>query len=605
MYKNKQELVISNKNMELSQNNYKEIWNKVDELIFVIEVDEEFVPKCFIDSNSKMRSVLGYSKGEFIKTPPSDILNFDKNEINLKPYSKLMYKKRDKVEIILKSKDNKHIYVKATIIIYKHDQKNYILNIATDITKNKKSEKQISGILMGIPDVIKVFNPDHTIAFFNDAGYSFYDKAPEEIKGKKCYEILRGKEKCINCSFDIVMRTKKMFATEKYISELNKFMDVCCNPVLDEYGEILYVVERLRDISEKKMLDKILKDSKDRYKQILNSSPDAIIIIVDNKIVLANYEACNLIGSEYSEVIDSNIYKYFQEKYRKVLLKRFRTIILEKKQKNTHDYEFNLTDGKLSNLQISCSYILYEGNSAILAVMRDITEMKEELNKAADFQRKTLQKDFPAKEFIDVTSLYVPAKTISGDFYRIYKINENLIIGIIVDVRGKGISAALNISAFDILFLEEVAVTHEAINIVNNLNKKLVNYYEENYIAVCCFSMDFNKNEINIVGAGINQFFLQKKDEKIEEKTAEGIFLGMFEDSEFEEQIISFESGDKFIFFTDGLDFIMGEDKIIQRHIEEVSISEFKNYINELLTYTILESGTLKDDCTMLAIEIK
>lgn len=605
MYKNKQELVMLNKSMKLIQNNYKEIWNKIDELIFVIEVDEEFVPKYFIDSNSKMRSLLGYSKDELIKTQPSDILNFDINEVGMERYSKLMYKKRDKVEIILKSKDGKHIYVKATIIVFMHENKNYILNIATDITKNKKLEKQISGILMGIPDVIKVFNTDHTIAFLNDAGYSFYDKTPEEIKGKKCYEVLISKEKCINCSFDIVMRTKKMFVTEKYIPELNKVMDVCCNPVLDEYGEILYVVERLRDITEKKMLDKILKDSKDRYKQILNSSPDAIIIIVDNKIVLANQEACNLIDLEYSEIIDSNIYKYFHEKYRKILLKRFRTIILEKKQKDTHDYEFNIFDGKISNFQISCSYILYEGNSAILAVMRDITEMKEELNKAAEFQRKTLQKNFPCKEFIDVASLYVPAKTISGDFYRVYKINENLIIGIIVDVRGKGISAALNISAFDILFLEEVAVTHEAINIVNNLNKKLVNYYEENYIAVCCFSMDFNKNEINIVGAGINQFFLQKKDEKIQEKTAEGIFLGMFEDSEFEEQVISFESGDKFIFFTDGLDFIMDEDKIIQRYIEEVSISEFKNYVNEFLMDTILESGALKDDCTMLAIEIK
>ena len=195
--------------------------------------------------------------------------------------------------------------------------------------------------------------------------------------------------------------------------------------------------------------------------------------------------------------------------------------------------------------------------------------------------------------------------TISGDFYRIYEINEDLIVGIIVDVRGKGISAALNISALDVLFLQEIALTHEPINIVKNLNKKLVNYYEENYIAVCCFSMDFNKDELKIVGAGVNQFILQKRDGKAEEKIAEGIFLGMFENSEFCEQIISFESGDKIIFFTDGLDFILDEDKIIQKYMEEVSIHEFKNYIDEFLNDTILEIGTLEDDCTMIAIEIK
>ena len=132
-------------------------------------------------------------------------------------------------------------------------------------------EKELHGILNGIPDMIKVYNPDYTIAFFNEAGYNFYNKTPEEVKGKMCYEILDRKEKCIDCSFEEVMETKQMITRERYIPELNKFMDVCYNPVLDEDGEILFIVERLRDITEKKILDKILQDSKERYKQILNN----------------------------------------------------------------------------------------------------------------------------------------------------------------------------------------------------------------------------------------------------------------------------------------------------------------------------------------------
>jgi sigma-B regulation protein RsbU (phosphoserine phosphatase) len=176
MYKNKNEIVALHKNMKLSRSNYKEIWNKVNELIFVIEIDENFIPKRFIDSNNKMRSALGYSKDELLKTPPADILSFNTNEIIQYQYRKLMYKKRDKVEIILEAKNKKHIYVKANIILFSNDNKNYILTIATDITKNEKMKKQIDGILNGLPDVIKVFNPDHTIVFFNEAGYNFYKK---------------------------------------------------------------------------------------------------------------------------------------------------------------------------------------------------------------------------------------------------------------------------------------------------------------------------------------------------------------------------------------------------------------------------------------------
>lgn len=370
------------------------------------------------------------------------------------------------------------------------------------------SEKELNGILNAIPDIIKVYNTNNTIAFFNDAGYRFYNTTSEVSKGKKCYEILARKEKCVECAFQDVVKSKQMLTRERYIPELNKFMDVCYNPVLDEEGNILFIVERLRDITEKKIPDKILKDSKEKYKQILDNSSEAIVIIVDNKIVLANYKVCNLIGLDYSEIIDSNVYNHFPEKEKKALHKRFRNILSKKNVKDIYDYEFNFSDGKLANLQISYSYIIYEGKPSILASIRDITETKQELNKAAELQRKTLQKEFPAKEFINIASVYVPANTISGDFYRICKISEDLIIGIVIDVRGKGISAALNISAIDVLFLQEIALNHEPINIVNNLNKKLVSYYEENYIAVCCFSMDFNKRELKVVGAGINQFII-------------------------------------------------------------------------------------------------
>lgn len=466
-------------------------------------------------------------------------------------------------------------------------------------------EKELNGILNGIPDIIKVYNPDYTIAFFNEAGYNFYNRSSSEIKGRMCYEVLNRKDKCLDCSFDEVVQTKQMLSRERYIPELNTFMDVCYNPVFDDDGNILFIVERLRDITEKKFLDKILKDSKEKYKQILNNSPDAIIIIVYNKIVLANYEACKLLGLEYSEIIDSNVYKHFPDKYKKALHKRFRNVMFQKRVRDIDDYEFELGNNKKANLEVSFTYITYDGSPAILTIIRDITEMKKELNRAANLQKKTLQNSFPCEEYVNIVSVYKPAHIISGDFYRIQKIGEDSIVGIVIDVRGKGISAALSISALDILFIQEISDCHEPIDIVNNLNKKLVSYYEENYIAVCCFSMDFKKNELKVVGAGINRFIFQKKGESVEEKIVKGPFLGMFENSDFSEEIISFDSGDKVFFVSDGLDFIFDRDKIIQRYMGKVSINEFKDYINEFLEDTRLDVGRLEDDCTMIAMEIK
>lgn len=53
---------------------------------------------------------------------------------------------------------------------------------------------------------------------------------------------------------------------------------------------------------------------------------------------------------------------------------------------------------------------------------------------------------------------------------------------------------------------------------------------------------------MRIVGAVINQFIFQSSMKKCERKIVKGPFLGMFENSVFDEKIIQFDSGDRFYF---------------------------------------------------------
>lgn len=476
--------------------------------------------------------------------------------------------------------------------------------------EKKKSDtvaysRLLEGIISGIPDIIKVYNIDQTVEFYNEVGYSFYSKVPEEVKGKKCYEVLGGSKKCDDCPFEKAIETKKMVITEKYIPELNKYMDICCNPVLNEFGEVVFIVERLRDITEKKMLDNIIKESEERYRQIINASPDAMIITEDSKIALANSEAINLIGIDYGELKGKSIFKYIPKKFMKTIRKKLKYICAYKKMKDTYEVSISCTSKRSMDLQISSSYIDYKGKQAVLSVIRDITDTKKGLNEAAEIQKKTLQKSFPVPEKVNLEISYVPCRTVSGDFFRFYKVNDDLVIGILIDVSGNGIAASLSISAVDVLFNQEVLISHKPIDVVNNLNKKIGNYLGENYVAVCCFSMNFKENKAAIVGAGINEFLFKKSNSSVVKKVAiEGAFLGMFEDSIFDEYTVYFEKGDRFYFFTDGLDFILDDDKIVQNYMGKVSISKFKNYIDEFLNDTVIETGTLKDDCTLLAFEI-
>lgn len=98
-------------------------------------------------------------------------------------------------------------------------------------------------------------------------------------------------------------------------------MDVCYNLIFDENGEIIYIVERFSDIIEKKVFQKMLEECEERYKVVINSILDFVVVILDNVIVLVNREVCNLVDLEYDKFIGINIFKYFLKKYIRVLYK--------------------------------------------------------------------------------------------------------------------------------------------------------------------------------------------------------------------------------------------------------------------------------------------
>ncbi|WBW96748.1 SpoIIE family protein phosphatase [Oceanirhabdus sp. W0125-5] len=475
------------------------------------------------------------------------------------------------------------------------------LNVKYKFNKEEKFEYLLllQEVLRGITDIIGVYTTDRTILFYNQAGYDFFNKVPIEIIGKKCYEMIGETYPCEECLIEKAIISKKILSKERYISKFDKYMECCCNPVMNDSGEVIFIVEQMRDITERKKLENTLKESEERYRKMINLSPDAIVITVDGKIVFANREA----SKYFDNLIGENISKYSPGS-EKILNMRIQQIIKNQVQHALFDYKITLDDKSEIEVEVSSSYLIYNGQPAILSIMRDVTKRKKDLNAAAKVQKRWLKKVFPLQDKADMETIYLPAKTVSGDFFAFKKVKEDLVVGIIGDVSGKGISAGLNISAFHVLFQEAALKSHNPSEIIVNLNEKIVDYLGECYIAACCFSFDFKNNEAKIVGAGINQFIYRHINCKSDWLTVKGPFLGMFENSVFEEKIIKFESGDRFYFFSDGLEVVLDEEQI-EDNVNCNTIAEVKECINSFLRDKLTEVDGIKDDCTLLALEMK
>ena len=149
-----------------------------------------------------------------------------------------------------------------------------------DITSIKQWEEELSagkrlleGIIDGVQDVLSIQYPDHSIERYNKAGYDLLGMNREQVKGRKCFELIGRNRQCEECATQKALQTGKLEQVERYVPELDMYLDCRSNPVLDDNGNVIQIVAQLRDITQQKQTENALLESEQKYRQLFEFSP--------------------------------------------------------------------------------------------------------------------------------------------------------------------------------------------------------------------------------------------------------------------------------------------------------------------------------------------
>ncbi len=135
--------------------------------------------------------------------------------------------------------------------------------------------------------------------------------------------------------------------------------------------ELGWALEKYRQAEEE------LKESEERYRSLVELSPDAIAVQMKGKILYVNEAAVKLHGAASAqELIGRAVSDFIHPDYREVVLERSRRIREKGERVGLIEEKFIRLDGQPVDVEVAAAPISYEGEQAVQVVFRNIIERK-------------------------------------------------------------------------------------------------------------------------------------------------------------------------------------------------------------------------------------
>lgn len=146
----------------------------------------------------------------------------------------------------------------------------------------------------------------------------------------------------------------------------------------NEKGEIQGVFAAAHDITISKRAEVALRESEEKYRKLVEQSPDAVLIHVDGIIHFVNTSSVRLFeAASKEELIGKKIIDLVHPDFKQVVRQKVKKIIEKEVNVPTIEEKLISLKGKIFYADVTATPINLSGKNSVQVVARDITERKE------------------------------------------------------------------------------------------------------------------------------------------------------------------------------------------------------------------------------------
>ncbi|MBI4779040.1 PAS domain S-box protein [Candidatus Falkowbacteria bacterium] len=262
-----------------------------------------------------------------------------------------------------------------------------LINLKRAIKDRQKAEANVikaneewNRTFDAISDFTFIQDKDFRIVRVNRALAEILNLKPEEIIGKKCYEVMHKSDKpWVNCPFEKTRSDMTPHTEEVLDPAISLPLLVTTSPILSQEGEFIGSIHIAKDITELKLAEEKIRETSDYLNKLLKYANAPVIVWnPQGEITLFNRAFEKLTGYSANEVIGQKLEMLFPQESKQQSLKS-----IAKTAKGEYweavEIPIRLKEGEVRIVLWNSANIFSANGAALTATIaqgQDITERK-------------------------------------------------------------------------------------------------------------------------------------------------------------------------------------------------------------------------------------
>ena len=258
-------------------------------------------------------------------------------------------------------------------------------------------------------DVILSLDRIGNILCINQRGVELTGYSESELRGANVFELLllpEDRELARGLLADLLEGRARQYQV-RWRTKANAIVhfDGASVPLLSDSGQFLSTLCTLRDVTERKSAEEKLRKSEEKYRDLIEISPDAIYVVDANGIcVLGNRAGAELAGIPEDELVGTPVTNTYLPEERHLF--RERLAKLRTGSIVRFERQFVRKNGEIVPVEVSVSAIR---GGYFQAILRDVSERKkaEALQAAEKRVLEMIATGVPLKEILNALCLFI------------------------------------------------------------------------------------------------------------------------------------------------------------------------------------------------------